>query len=345
MEAQHEKAKIDSVEIIITIVVVALLIGGSYLWYQFDRNKKFEALADDGHKHLFHERYVEAMDSFSKALAIREDGALKSIYNKADRLNTSREYYRSGLNFLEEGLLSEAIDAFQVVSPESNSYLQAQELLEESQILFTDVQIEIARGYYKGNEFLQALETIRSVLHINPEYKIALALEEQIITAYNKEEERVQKEIEEQIIRLHDEARKQSIENIKDQMSFFEQDFGPIGIAVTQVNAVDKLKVGFNTLSFQDKQSHFLWIYVVVRNEDSKANYIDVRDFTLSLVSGFTYNIDKNMHTFTNIFESINLPAGNTSGGWMLFSARKSDRYILNYNSPFGSARKEIILH
>ncbi len=345
MQAQPEKAKVDINEIIITIIVVIVLVGGFYVGYQIDRNKKFEVFSEDGQRYLSLDKYTEAMDSFAKALDIKEDTTIRNLYYKTRRLQRSSDLYRTGRKHLDEGLLLEAIIALRGVSQESNYYEHAQELLEESFALLAEQQFLAAQEYYKEREFLNALESIRAVININPENSEAAVWEEKIIAAYNKEEEKLQKELVEHIIRLHEETEKQRIETIRHQMRFFEQDSGSIAIAVTQIDAKETINVGYNTLSFKDKKSHFLWIYVVVRNDDSKVNHISIHDFTLSLENGFTYNVDKNMHTFNNIFQSINLPAGNTSGGWILFSASKSDIYILNYNSQYGSARKEIVLN
>jgi len=316
----------------IAIIVVILIFFSFNLMSQAEKDKKIEAFKIEAEECINAEKFEDALIPLEAALEIREEEEIKKIYDETrktirtlEMIKISGENYERALIEIENEEYGDALRFLKkVITIDEENYDIAQEKIVEVNHIKAVENLEIAKGYYKNKEYMDAYSSLNKALDCESSLEEALELKDTYKAKSEKEQNERQKVID------------------KSKMESYESAYGPISIAAT-VKTTNTFNDGYSTHYSTDGKGWFVWVGVNAANNGTETSHVNPNYFTLSTPNGYTTNVSTLTYSKSNYFDATDLRPNTYSTGWLIFFIPKADYYTLSYDSLDSFVEKKIV--
>ncbi|NSW92864.1 MAG: DUF4352 domain-containing protein [Firmicutes bacterium] len=311
-----------SQKILVAIMIIVLTVLITACSGYETAVEEVQKLVDDG-------KYDEALTALEKLKETYK--ANKELNQKIDEVRNlisikkSDETYNQAVKFLENGDYVSAYNAFmKVIKDDVKNYASAQAKMNEIADAAFRQLVNYAKTDAEKKMFDAAAKWARDALAIKPDENI-----EKLLAKYEEEAEKAEVAA----------KRQRAIET----MQTYERGTGDIGIACI-TKKTTRFNTGFTTYT-ANKGYIFLHVGLSAKNYGNDTVHVNPTFVTISTPDGSTYNPHtETTYSMNNYFDAIDLSAGGSSDGWLIFCVPVEDEYTLHYNGLFDKVDKKIIV-
>lgn len=129
-------------------------------------------------------------------------------------------------------------------------------------------------------------------------------------------------------------------------MGDFEYDSSGLGMAVSRVMVSESVVHNFGKPIYpEDRNSHYVWVYINTVNNSTASVQINPKEFTLSLPGKAAVNYDpKATDSMQKGIKVFTLEPGRQKTGVLIFPMPESRVYILHHSGANGEIEKRITI-
>lgn len=214
--------------IYIFITIFMLISAGAIIAAKYNYTVKYNSLVINGDSYFNNEKYDRAVSCFDEAIKMKNNTGVSKKLDLAKQLNQSKNSYENGIQSMNSGDYTYAINGFKnVQNIDTSRYNTAQEKINECEQIMIKQDIQQAQSEAKAKQYKEACLMLDNALEIQPANVEVIKIKNQYTQILAKQQEDEQKK--------QEEAKKQDEEAAKTSnaafrsfiLSAFEATFAP----------------------------------------------------------------------------------------------------------------------